>query len=38
MRLRPATPAEAGWLADLLDTVGRGTRFTRTADGVLRLR
>ncbi|WP_262281760.1 CapA family protein [Micromonospora sp. MA102] len=38
MGLRPATPAEADWLADLLDTVGRGTRFTRTAGGVLTLR
>ncbi|MGW9194023.1 CapA family protein [Micromonospora chersina] len=40
MRLQPATPAEAGWLADLLDTLGRpsGTRFARGADGALTLR
>ncbi|MEU4482931.1 CapA family protein [Micromonospora sp. NPDC023966] len=40
MRLQPATPAEAGWLADLLDALGRpsGTRFTRAPDGALTLR
>ncbi|MFG3580632.1 CapA family protein [Micromonospora chersina] len=40
MRLQPATPAEAGWLADLLDTLGRpsGTRFAPGPDGAITLR
>ncbi|MET7967248.1 CapA family protein [Micromonospora sp. NPDC005305] len=40
MRLRPATAEEAGWLADLLDTLGRpsGTRVTLAPDGVLTIR
>ncbi|MGW4296812.1 CapA family protein, partial [Micromonospora chersina] len=40
MRLQPATPDEAGWLADLLDTLGRpsGARFAPGPDGAITLR